>query len=204
VAYGSNDGSSSTETFTGVSFGSSTDPRHVVVTVTVYYSGGSAVAPTSVTVDGGSCSKLVEVLNAAGEVVVSLWVTNTTVSATSGTVVVSSDGQTTTDIDTHAVTNLESTTARDTYTDTGTTLSGSIDFVQDGVVIASAVRPASSSLTASWGANLTETVDAAGDALVSRRSSGAAAQSAETTAKTVSCTFSSTTVNDVFVAVSLR
>ena len=193
-------GSSGTDTnqttynFTGLAIGTASNDRYVVVATNTT----STVTCNSVSVAGTACTKLVERTNDA---TLSIWITNTPItSGTTATVSVTFSGASTNcGVVTWAVTGLELTTARDTMSGVGTTLSGTIDVPADGVLIAAATGLDSASWTGA-----TERVEQSVDSLVVSITGASDAFATAQTNRTVSVVWTDPDVEDIIAAVSLR
>lgn len=194
----------SNPSFTGSAIGTAASDRNIVVAVSsVELAQNIPGAHNSVTVAGTACTRVANV--ASGTDVngtrTSLWITNSPVtSGTTGTIAITTGGASFVGIAAWAVYGLLSTTPSDTVTDTGTTLSGLIDYPSNGIIIAAATnRDAAPNLTTSW-TGATENFDA--DAGYYGFSGASETALSGGTGQTISAAFGATDADDTLVAVT--
>jgi hypothetical protein len=189
-----NSANQTTYTFAGLAIGAASAGRYVVVTTNTT----ATVTCNAVTVGGVACTELIERTNDA---TLSIWITDTPIaSGTTATVEVTFSGTASNcGVATWAVTGLELTTARDTMSDVGTTLSGTIDVPADGVLIAAA-----SGLTSATWTGATERHETSVEGSLVNLTGASDAFSIAQTNRTVSVVWSSPDAEDIIVAVSLR
>ncbi len=201
TAFTFDDVSRSTYTFSSAALGIPQDNRYIAVAIINSDEVSSRATISSVTVAGQACSEKVStfVSSFAGNPRTSIFLTDAPVTSgeTGNIVVTLSNTDTSCCIIVWAVYGLTSTTAHDTATDTGTTLSATIDYPANGILIAATANQ-SSGASATW-TGATENAD--GNRGDSSGASGASASNlSSASGQTISVAWSATTIADQMCA----
>ena len=173
-----------------IAIGDDTDPHHCIVAV--YQRLNSIPRPTSVQVDGQSCSLITGMEHISSPHGIWLFITDAEITSVTGAVTMTTGTNTRMGLDVFDVRNLSSSTPIDSFAG-GTTFNWSDTFTSDadGFAIAYVVFATSNSSTITYITGLTETSNYKLDGNFGRNSSGVGTPTGATHAMTVNGTTSS-------------